>query len=275
MSKLDLHFSKMHGIGNDFVLLDNPAVSESELPDVVRRLCDRHFGVGADGVLIVGHSDLADVRMRIFNADGSEAQMCGNGIRCVGKYIYESGICRSLSPSVETESGIKTLRLHLSPSGSVESVTVDMGRAEHYLAPGMIDLTTSCGSVNLWPVTTGNPHGVVFVDNIHSLPIETIGPELENASIWPDRANIEFISIMSDNLISQRTWERGAGETLACGTGACAAAFAFTEARKGHWPVTVLLMGGELLIDRDPATGNLLMTGPASFVFSAEISLSL
>lgn len=275
MSKLDLHFSKMHGIGNDFVLLDRPDISESELPDVVRRLCDRHFGIGADGVLIVGHSDLADVRMRIFNADGSEAQMCGNGIRCVGKYIYEYGICRSISPSVETESGIKTLQLHITPGGSVESVTVDMGRAEHYLATGMIELATSCGSVNLWPVTTGNPHGVVFIDDIHTLPIKTIGPELENASIWPDRANIEFIKILSDCRISQRTWERGAGETLACGTGACAAAFAFTETGKGHWPVTVRLTGGELLVDRDPATGNLLMTGSASFVFSAEISLSL
>lgn len=275
MAKFDLHFSKMHGIGNDFVLLDRPDIRHSVLPDVVRRLCDRHVGIGADGVLIIGNSDVADVRMRIFNADGSEAQMCGNGIRCIGKYIYETGICRSLSPSVETKSGIKTLQLHLTQEGSVGSVTVDMGRAEHYLAPGIIELTTSSGPIKLLPVTTGNPHGVVFVDDIHSIPVEIIGPELENAPVWPDRANIEFVSILSDNSICQRTWERGAGETLACGTGACAAAFAFTETGKGQWPVTVHLMGGKLIIDCDKASGNLLMTGEASCVFSADISLSV
>lgn len=268
-----IEFTKMHGAGNDFVLLDRPDVEERQLSPLARRICDRHFGVGADGILVVSESVVADVRMRIFNADGSEAQMCGNGIRCVGKYIYEKGIITSMCPTVETLDGVKKLTLHLDCRGRVDTVTVDMGTASLTCSQGSFTTDTPMGRLRVIPVSTGNPHGIVPVQNVDMIDIATTGPSLENNPFWPDRANIEFVMVDGPSAITQRTWERGVGETLACGTGACAAAFALVSEAKVHCPVTVRLSGGILVIDIDKATGHIMMTGEAAKVFSSAIDI--
>lgn len=270
-----IEFTKMHGIGNDFVVLDHPVIDENSLPALAEKICDRHFGVGADGMLVICDSSVADVRMRIFNADGSEAQMCGNGIRCIGKYIFENGLTESTCPKIETLDGIKTLTLHIDDCGIVNSVTVDMGVATLTCPEGSFTADTPMGAVRVIPVSTGNPHGIVLVDRVDDIDIATTGPVLENNSFWPDKANIEFVAVDNSSAITQRTWERGVGETLACGTGACAAAFALASAGRVSVPVTVKLPGGSLVIDIDQASGHVLMTGQAAKVFCAAIDLSI
>lgn len=263
-----LKVSKMHGAGNDFVLINSRDVAGECLPELARRLCDRHFGIGADGMLVISDSCCADIKMRIFNADGSEAQMCGNGIRCVGKYIYDNRLNFSLCPNVETLSGTKRLELHLDSDGKVDSVTVDMGKAT-LQSKTNVALATDHGCFNVWPVSTGNPHCVVAVSDTETFEVTTIGPILENHPFWPNKANIEFVTVEATDTLRQRTWERGVGETPACGTGACAAALAMVSAGKVVWPVKVKLPGGILIIDH---RGNhLLMTGPARFVFETTI----
>ena len=260
----------MHGAGNDFVLIDGRDIADTRLPEIARRLCDRHFGVGADGLLVISDSSCADIRMRIFNSDGSEAQMCGNGIRCVGKYIYDNLLNNSLRPTVETLAGNKTLELHIGESGKVETVTVDMGEAV-LLSDSAVALTTDSGVFNVMPVSTGNPHGVVEVSDAETFEVAKIGPQLENHPYWPNKANIEFVTAQAPSALRQRTWERGVGETLACGTGACAAAFAMAASGRVDWPVKVVLPGGTLIIDKKDR--HILMTGPASFVFETAVSV--
>lgn len=265
-----LKVTKMHGAGNDFVLIDGHGIADDRLPEIAVRLCDRHFGVGADGLLVITDSQSADAKMRIFNADGSEAQMCGNGIRCVGKYLYDGGLINTNHPSIETRSGIKTLELYIDDDGTVDSATVDMGEAR-LLSNKPEVMITNTGSFQVWPVSTGNPHGVTEVADTASFEVATVGPQLENNPYWPNKANIEFVTVVGPDTLRQRTWERGVGETLACGTGACAAAFAMVAADRVDWPVKVQLSGGTLTVDKKD--NHLFMTGPASRVFETTVSV--
>lgn len=260
----------MHGAGNDFIVLDcrkNGALDE--VGALARRLCDRHFGVGADGILLIGDSHVADVSMRIINADGSEAQMCGNGIRCLGKYIYDRAICRKTELSVDTLDGVKILQLHVADDGEVHSVTVDMGKP--VIEKIQDELTVASGSFDIAAVSTGNPHCVVFMDDCTAVDVTVSGPELECHPVWPDKANIEFVTVESRHALRQRTWERGAGQTLACGTGAIAAALAAVARGYCDWPVSVHLSGGTLIIDHNPLNSHILMTGPAATIFAGRL----
>lgn len=271
-------FVKMHGLANDFVVVDAAADIE-DFSTFARTVCDRHCGVGADGLIAILPSAAADVRMRIFNSDGSEAGMCGNGIRCVGKFIGDRLQPHADTILVETMSGIKSLRLFRDGVGKVDSVEVDMcepvldsSRIPSFCTnPTMIEYPLSvCGNqFAVTGVSMGNPHGVVFVDNVDAFSLATIGPELENHTVWPEKANIEFVELSPDLSLRQRTWERGVGETRACGTGACAAAVAAVLTGRANFPVDVHLLGGILHIDRSD-DGHILMTGPAVEVFTGS-----
>jgi len=257
-----LTFYKMHGLGNDFVVFDCMEAIVPDFSALACGLCDRHSGIGADGLIAILPSEVADCRMRIFNADGSEAGMCGNGIRCVGKFVHDYGYVGSLTLSVETQSGIKRLKLRLGAGGTVESVTVDMGLPvfrEEPLPGGMVALSV------------GNPHIVKFVEEVASFPVAAIGSELECHPVWPEKANVEFVQVVNRYELSQRTWERGVGETQACGTGACAAAVASVRMGVCDFPLVVNLIGGRLVFDVDSATAHILMTGPAVLVYKGEI----
>ncbi|MDE6161626.1 MAG: diaminopimelate epimerase, partial [Muribaculaceae bacterium] len=274
----DIRFVKMHGLGNDFVYVDCMKKELDKLPQLAREMSRRHTGIGADGIIAILPSDKADCRMRIFNADGSEAQMCGNGIRCVAKYIFDNGIVDKNTINVETLSGIKTVEVHTGIDGLTDSVTVDMGLPERdpQKVPVRHDgahmteepVALSSGTVRVTAISTGNPHGIVFVDNFDNNIVNSLGPELENHPIWPERANIEFVRVDSPHTISVRAWERGAGETMACGTGACAAAAVAVATGRAEWPITVRLIGGNLLINTDAKSGHIMMSGPAVTVYS-------
>ena len=253
-----MDFTKMHGLGNDYLYV------YGEVPENVAelsiKLSDRHFGVGSDGMIFICPSNKADFLMRIFNADGSEAKMCGNGIRCVGKYVYEKGYTEKTELLVDTLSGIKHLTL-LTDNGCVKKVRVNMGfgeaKADLYLSEDLI----------CTPVSVGNPHAVFFVPDAEAVPLETIGPEIEHHQYFPDGVNVEFVQILGEHSMRMRVWERGSGITMACGTGACASAFAAVQ--KGFFPVgetiQVILDGGtlEICVQED---GEIKMTGPAEFV---------
>jgi len=274
----NIPFVKMHGLGNDFVYVDCMKSELDNLPQLALDMSRRHTGIGADGIIAILPSDTADCRMRIFNADGSEAQMCGNGIRCVAKYIYDNKIVNKSTLTIETLSGLKTVDVHIGIDGLTDTVTVDMGTP--VMAPEKVPVRhggtemmempvhTSKGDVKVTAISMGNPHGVVFTDSFNGNIVTTLGPELETHDIWPEKANIEFVRVDSENTLSMRAWERGAGETMACGTGACAAAVAAVATGRAKWPLTVRLIGGNLLIDLDQSTGHILMTGPAVTVYS-------
>lgn len=275
----DIPFVKMHGLGNDFVYVDCMKRNLENLAELAVTMSRRHTGIGADGIIAILPGEKADCRMRIFNADGSEAQMCGNGIRCVAKYIRDNGIVNKDRITIETLSGIKTVEVHTGIDGLTETVTVDMGMAQtapaavpvRFDGAAMIEepVKLADGSeVRVTALSMGNPHGVVFVDSFDGNIVENLGKELETHEIWPERANIEFVRIDSEDTLSMRAWERGAGETMACGTGACAAAAAAVSSGRARWPLTVRLTGGNLTIDADPETGHIMMTGPAVTVYS-------
>ncbi len=274
-----LSFTKMHGIGNDYIYINCMESVPDRLPELAEEMSDRHFGVGGDGIVLICPSDKADFRMRMFNNDGSEARMCGNASRCIAKYVHDHKLTDKTCISLETLSGIKVLSLNMSPSGEVESVTVDMGEPElnaglvpvRSTAEKMVEepVATSCGEVRVTAVSMGNPHGVVFVDRIEDVPFETLGPELEKHSMWPDRANIEFLQIISPSEARMRVWERGTGETLACGTGACASAVAAALTGRCGREVTIHLRGGDLHI-RWADNGHVMMTGGATEVFEGN-----
>lgn len=272
-----IKFTKMHGIGNDYVYI-NCFEQKIDNPEQLAKLMSpRRFSVGADGVILICPSDVADAKMRMFNLDGSEGKMCGNGIRCVGKFIYDNGIAKKDTITVETLSGTKTLQI-TAKDGKAESVTVDMGKAE--FAPEKIPALADCETLidtvitvdgneyNITAVSMGNPHAVVFCDDIEGLNLEEIGPHFEHHDMFPEQVNTEFIRVIDKNTLQMRVWERGSGETFACGTGACAAAVAAVENGycQREQEITVHLIGGDLFITYK-ADDTVFMRGGATKVF--------
>lgn len=270
----------MHGAGNDYLYIDCTATpAPDNLPELAREMSDRHFGAGGDGIILILPSDKADFRMRMFNADGSEAQMCGNGIRCVGKYVYDSGYTGGRTViSVETLGGIKILDIHPGADGDAETVTVDMGEPRTLCIEIPVisqdsdtfintPVTTSRGPVEVTAVSMGNPHGVVFTDGeLTDDLIHGLGREMETLSCWPERANMEFARIIGPEDIEMRVWERGSGETLACGTGACATLVAASLTGRTGRHARLHLLGGTLDIEWRESDGHVMMTGPAATV---------
>lgn len=277
-------FTKMHGIGNDYIYIDCMDGEPDNLPQLSRVLSDRHKGIGGDGIILICPSETADFKMRIFNADGSEAKMCGNGSRCVAKFVYDKGLTDKKTVTLETLAGIKILQLHTNDNNKVDSVTVDMG--EPSLAPEDIAMyadgdkfvespvETSSGEIYLTAVSMGNPHAVIFTDNLTTETVHSLGRELEMHPIWVDRANIEFAKVDSPAHITMRVWERGSGETMACGTGACATTVAAIVTGRTGKKVTVSLSGGDLDIEWHD-NGHIYMTGGATTVFEGTVSLNL
>ena len=277
-----MRFTKMHGCGNDYVYVnlfeekvDNPA-------EVSIKVSDRHFGIGSDGLITIGPSDKADFRMRIYNADGSEAEMCGNGIRCVAKYVYDHKLTDKTEITVETGAGVLTLILY-PENGKVQQVRVDMG--EPILTPADIPVVADGDKVidepievggktwNMTCVSMGNPHAVVFVDDTDNFELEKYGPLFESHERFPKRTNTEFVQIISRTEAKMRVWERGSAETWACGTGTCACVMACILNNKTDDKVLVHLRGGDLTIEYDRDSNHVFMTGPATTVFSGEIDL--
>lgn len=282
MQQKKLKFTKMHGCGNDYIYF-NCFDQQVENPEALSiRLSDRHLGVGGDGVVLICPSEKADVRMRMFNADGSEGKMCGNATRCIGKYAYERGLVQNSVMTLETLSGIKTLKLAVE-NAEVAAVQVDMGKP--ILVPANIPVKLPgeqavnvehmlTGQMRRFScVSMGNPHCVLFTENIDALDLEKIGPAYENDPLFPERVNTEFVEILSDNTLKMRVWERGSGETLACGTGACATAVAAVLCGhcKINTDITLKLRGGDLTIRYTGET--VLMTGSATMVFDGEVDL--
>ncbi len=262
-----IQFTKMQGLGNDYLYVYGEPEHPAELS---RKLSDRHFGAGSDGMIWISPSAVADFRMRIFNADGSEARMCGNGIRCVGKYVYDKGYTQKTRLEIETLSGIRTLELHVA-DGQVDAVTVDMGTAA---AEPERQLLVDGEPVTVLPVSVGNPHAVLFVADIGEAPLTTLGPKLERHEFFPDGVNVEFVQVLGPRQLRMRVWERGSGVTMACGTGACAAAAAAVS--RGFCPtgepVAVVLDGGTLEIRVNPDR-TVTMTGPAVTVYEGQAAL--
>jgi len=271
-----MKFWKMHGLGNDYIIIDD---RESRLDDpskVAQMLCKRRFSVGADGLLIVNTSKQADVRMRIFNADGSEAEMCGNGIRCFAKYCYENGIVAKEEMCIETLAGVKMVWLTMK-KGRIEEVKVDMGKPVFdrskipMVGEGRCvdeELMVDGRKLKITCLSIGNPHCVIFVDDVADYPVQELGPKIENSPLFPNRTNVEFVQIMSSKEVNVRVWERGCGETLACGTGAAASVVASSLLKKTDSSVLVHLLGGILQIEYDD---RVLMTGGVEKVFEGRI----
>ncbi len=281
-----MHFVKMHGIGNDYVYIDGFREKVENPGELSRRVSDRHFGVGSDGLILILPSEKADLRMRMFNADGSESEMCGNGIRCVAKYGYDHGLARKEQITVETLAGIKTLDLVEIKDGKAEKIRVDMGRphlsraeipmavnpdadpaAQVVAEPLVVDGRT----LKITGVSMGNPHCVLFVEDTETAPVLELGPKIERHPAFPARTNVEFCRVIDENHLALRVWERGSGETLACGTGASATAVAGVLNGYSQRRVTIQLRGGVLEIFWDPADDHVYMTGPAVEVFQGEL----
>ena len=280
-----MKFTKMHGAGNDYIYIncfEEDIVPEEMIDDIIA-MSDRHKGIGSDGVIFIMPSKVADARMRMFNADGSEGKMCGNGIRCVGKYVYEHGISHNNPLQIETASGIKILNLEV-VQGNVLTVTVDMGRP--ILDSKLIPVDLNIKQVINYPlvinnqeylitcVSMGNPHCVIFTEGIDYLDLESIGPLFENNPIFPERTNAEFIEIIDDKTMKMRVWERGSGETLACGTGASASVVAaiYNNIFTRNQEIEVILKGGELYITLT-SDNHVFMRGSATEVFTGEYKL--
>ena len=277
-----MKFTKMQGLGNDYVYVNCMEQMVEDAAETARRVSDRHFGIGSDGLILICPSDKADFEMRMYNADGSRGEMCGNGIRCVGKYVYDYGLTDKTSLSVETLGGIKHLFLEVE-GGKVSLVKVDMGPA--ILEPEKIPVTAEGSRVVDEPlcvdgktfrmtcVSMGNPHAVIYVDDVQGMDLEKTGPSFENHERFPNRINTDFAHVLDRNTVEMRVWERGSGETLACGTGACAVAVASILNGYTEDQVTVRLLGGDLKIEWDRETNKVYMTGPAEVVFDGEIRL--
>lgn len=257
----------MHGLGNDYVYLDCIHQTPGDLGELARRVSDRHFGVGADGLICICPSDAADFGMRMFNADGSEGEMCGNGIRCLGKFVYDKGLTHRREITVETLAGVKDLSLTVE-HGQVAAVTVDMGAPQ---VEGPIEIVVDGARYTGIPVSMGNPHCVVEVEDPGALELPKLGPEFERWPYFPNRTNTEFVRVLSRDEIQMRVWERGSGETMACGTGACASLVAMAGAGRCGREATIHLLGGDLVIRWEAASGHVLMTGPAVTVFDGEL----
>lgn len=278
-----MKFTKMQGIGNDYVYVNCFEEAVPNPSKVASFISDRHFGVGSDGLILICPSQVADCKMVMFNSDGSQSQMCGNGVRCVGKYIHDRGLTAKTTVTVETLGGIKILQLHLHED-KVSAITVDMGKP--ILAPAEIPVastkdrfidqpvTVRDKTVSVTAVSMGNPHAIVFVEDTDSLELAKLGPDFEHHPIFPERTNTEFIQVLDRSNLNMRVWERGAGETLACGTGACAALVAAVLTGRCDREATLHLLGGDLRIRWDETTDHVFMTGPAEFVFDGEIDIS-
>ncbi|MBQ4530605.1 MAG: diaminopimelate epimerase [Lachnospiraceae bacterium] len=277
-----MKFTKMHGLGNDYVYVNGFEEKLENPAEISKKVSDRHFGIGSDGLILINPSKCADFEMEMYNSDGSRAEMCGNGIRCVAKYVYDFGLTDKTEISVETLAGIKYLSLKV-VDGKVSEVTVDMGKPELIAKNIPVisenekviseDIEVAGKTYQMTAVSMGNPHAIVFYDGIANMEIEKIGPEFEQHERFPKRTNTEFVEVIDRKTAAMRVWERGSGETLACGTGACAVAVAcvlngFTEEE-----VKVKLLGGDLLIRWDKEADKVYMTGPATTVFSGEIEL--
>lgn len=274
-------FTKMHGAGNDYIYVDTLLYSIPDPSAAAIKWSAPHTGIGSDGLVLIGKPSItsgADFSMRIFNADGSEAMMCGNASRCIGKYLYERKLTDKTEIKLETLSGVKTLRLHLATGGTVEIVTVDMLEPrlhvpEQYDESCLGELSASFRKFRGTFVSMGNPHFVTFVDDIDTIDIARYGSEMEHDAAFPQRCNIEFAQVMPDGTIRTRVWERGSGITMACGTGACATAVAAQITGRAQNKSTIKMDGGTLLIEWNADDGHVYMTGPAEFVFDGEIAL--
>lgn len=264
-----LRFTKMEGLGNDYIYVNCLENMPENLSGLAQRVSDRHFGVGGDGLICICPSERADVRMRMFNADGSEGEMCGNGIRCVGKFVYEKGLVPKTSLTVETLAGIRSLTLTLKDQ-AVSAVTVDMGTPT--LMPS-VKINVKDKDYTAYPASMGNPHAVVFLPEIETLDLKELGPHFECHPMFPNRTNTEFVQVLDRTHLNMRVWERGSGETLACGTGACAALAVAASQGLCEREAVVRLRGGELTIRWSEKDGHIDMTGPATYVFEGELKI--
>jgi len=275
-----MKFTKMHGAGNDYVYVDGAVERIADPAALARTISHRNFGVGSDGLILILPSTVADVRMRIFNADGSEAEMCGNGLRCVAKYAYDHGLTRNLAMTIETGAGLLPVEMFTNPDGRVDRVRVNMGRPR--LTRGEIpmagpaedrvvdlELLVLDRTFRITCVSMGNPHCVIYVDEVCSFPVTTYGPVIEHHPLFPRRTNVEFVEVLSSSEVRQRTWERGAGETLACGTGSAAVTVAGLLTGRTGGRLLNHLAGGDLEMAWD-GTGEVFMTGPAVEVFTGD-----
>lgn len=277
-----MKFIKMHGCGNDYVYLDSirQTLPQEGRGELAKRLSDRHFGIGGDGAIFINATDAADFEMEMYNADGSRAEMCGNGIRCVAKYVYDNGLTDKTDISVVSAGEVKKLKL-FTEDGKVSAVTVDMGAPvlEAKLVPVLSDHERAIeedievnGTIcQMTCVSMGNPHAVVFVEDVESLDLEALGPCFERHERFPNRINTEFVELVDRKHVRMRVWERGTGETLACGTGCCAVAAAGVLRGVTDRELTVYVRGGEIQIAWEEDTGHIFMTGPAAAVFTGEI----
>lgn len=281
-----IKFTKMHGLGNDYVYMDCTKTGVPDnVSDLARFVSDRHFGVGSDGLILICASQTCDFKMKMYNMDGSEAQMCGNGIRCVGKFVYDKGLTNKKQITVDTLAGVKVLDLNVE-NGKVETVRVDMGEPilEAKKIPVLLDeneatkepvtdlkIVALDKEFKLTCVSMGNPHATTIVENVENFEVEKYGKILEVDTHFPEKANIEFIEVIDKKTIKMRVWERGTGETFACGTGACAVAVACNINSLVDDEVTVQLLGGNLTIKWDKTNNHIYMTGPATTVFEGEL----
>lgn len=274
-----MKFTKMHGCGNDYVYVNGFTEKLADKPKAVVALSDRHFGIGSDGVIFINPSQQADFEMEMYNADGTRAEMCGNGIRCVGKYVYDHGMTDKTSITVESFGKVKYLDLTVE-NGKVVKVKVNMGKPELTAKDVPVvsvheqvideEIIVKGKSYRMTCVSMGNPHAVVFMDDVEHLAIEEIGPYFENHERFPNRTNTEFVQVIDDSHVKMRVWERGTGETLACGTGCCATAVACVLNHLTGAHVTVQVLGGEIEIYWDQKENLVYMTGPAVTVFEGE-----
>ncbi len=275
-----MKFTKMHGLGNDYVYVNAFVEQVDDPPALARAISDRHFGVGSDGLVLIAPSTAADFQMLMYNADGSQGDMCGNASRCVAKYVYERGMTDKRVVTLETLAGIKTLHLTVR-DGKVESVRVDMGEpvldcgsVPCLLGQGMVrkaKITALGREFEITPVSTGNPHGVIFLDEpVERFDLAKYGPALETHPAFPKKANIEFVNVLAPDRLRMRVWERGSGITLACGTGSCASLVAAHANGLCERKAAIVLDGGELVDEWDENTNHVFMTGPATFVFDGD-----
>ncbi|GBF42873.1 diaminopimelate epimerase [Leptospira ellinghausenii] len=280
---MKINFTKMEGIGNDYVYIDATKNDIRLTPEQIQKLSDRNFGIGGDGVIFIRNSNAGEFQMDMYNSDGSSSEMCGNGVRCVGKFVYDHGLTKNQKPTIETGKGVLTLDLKTGTSGKVDMVTVDMG--EPILKPSLVpivwpgedpvinqEIEVQGKKYRFTAVSMGNPHCVIYVDDADAFPVREIGPIIENHPLFPRRVNVEFVSVRGKDHLYQRTWERGTGETLACGTGACAVTVASILNGKTGRSVRIDLRGGTLHVDWKE-NGSVMMTGPAKEVFSGEVEI--
>lgn len=276
-----MKFTKMHGTGNDYIYVNGFEEKIDNPNEASVHWSDRHKGIGSDGLVLILPSETCDFRMRMFNADGSESEMCGNASRCIGKYVYDKGMTSKTEITLETLAGVKVLKLFPGSDGNIDKVTVDMGEPELdgraiptiYNDKMIINKPVKFGSdlsYNITAVSMGNPHAVIFTQGIDQLDLPVIGPRIENSSIFPNRTNTEFIEVENGRKIKMRVWERGSGETMACGTGACAAVVASVLNGLTDTKVDVELLGGTLTIEWDRTTNHVFLTGNAVTVFEGE-----